>query len=110
MERSSHIAVKVHPDKMDSAAQHYVAVLGLEERGRTTNSIELAGPNFTVYVDATLSEPIVLQEFVAQDGKESKEAHRLAGCEIFDESEFGFHVRDPYGMHYHVWTSETSPD
>ena len=109
MKRSSHVAIKLPASQVQAAAKHYRTVLGLEVASREEPGVHLVGPNFHLWIDHLESETLVLQEFVAEDAEEARLAHLAAGCEIFDESEFGFHVRDPYGMHYHVWTKVDEP-
>lgn len=103
MRRSSHIAVRVSPGRFEEAISHYRAVLGVTENSRTDSMVGLSGPNFTLWIDRSDGESMVLQEFGTQDRDAAKAVHSARGCEIFDESEHGFHVRDPFGMAYHVW-------
>ena len=109
MKRSSHIAVKLPANQVEAAAKHYQTLLGLERAPREEPGIHLVGPNFHLWIDHLEDETLVLQEFIADDPDAAKAAHIAAGCEIFDESGYGFHVRDPYGMHYHVWTKKEEP-
>jgi catechol 2,3-dioxygenase-like lactoylglutathione lyase family enzyme len=107
MKRSSHIAIMVPADKVEQAAAYYRNVLGAEEQSRKDSGIELAGPNFMLYVEPS-DRPVVLQEFVSADGPSARDRFAAAGCTIFDESEFGFHVTDPYGMSYHIWVEKNA--
>ena len=107
MRRSSHIAVKVKQESLEAAVQFYKSMIGVEETGRSECEVELKGSNFILYI-STSEAPLVLQEFVATDPGELKARFEAAGCRTFDESEYGFHVSDPYGMSYHVWTAASS--
>jgi hypothetical protein len=106
MTRSQDIAVRVPRDQMEAAAAHYKAVLGVTEKERSPDGIGLKGPDFNLWIDAADGAPCVLQEFVTQDRDAARAAHQAAGSRIYDESEHGFHVEDPYGMHYHVWVEK----
>ena len=109
MTRSSHIAVKVSPARVEEAVAHYKALLSVRETSRKPDCIELSGENFKLFVEPSES-PVVLQEFVAPEGKEARKRFEEAGCRIFDESDLGFHVEDPYGLSFHVWTEAGSED
>jgi hypothetical protein len=104
MRRSEHVAVVVPSEKVEAAILHYKTTLGVVEQSRSADGVELKGENFTLWIDATEDEPVVLQEFVPADPVASRALHESQGCEIYGESELGFHVRDPYGLRYHVWT------
>lgn len=99
MRRTRHIAVRVPSGAEQAAQEFYSQVMGLVPDGTG-----LKGENFTLYIDPGMSPTVVLQEFVGKP--EDKEKFLHAGCEVFDESEFGFHVRDPFGMCFHVWTKD----
>lgn len=103
MNRSQHIALRVPADKVQAAAAHYEATLGLKRTAENADGVELAGPNFMLYVEPTAGEPMLLQEFVAEDREAVRSRLEQAGCTLFEESDAGFHVLDPFGMHYHVW-------
>lgn len=104
MKRSAHLAIRVRPDQVESAVSFYKSAFGLEENSRTKEGAELTGPNLFLYVEPD-SIPVVLQEFIAE-GPDVRSRFEQAGCRIFEESEFGFHVTDPYGMSYHIWTAK----
>jgi len=107
MIRSSHIAVVVPVGRVDEAVEHYKNLLDLEETKRTSEGVELSGPNFTLYVEPG-ENPIVLQEFISKDGAGVRSKFESAGCRVFGESDVGFHVIDPYGLNYHVWLDEAN--
>lgn len=104
MKRSEHVAIRVPKDLVEQAVNHYTVTLGIVEKSRSADGIELKGENFTLWIDATEDAPVVLQEFVPADPAATRTLHEAHGCEIYEESAVGFHVRDPYGLHYHVWT------
>jgi hypothetical protein len=104
MKRSEHVAIRVPKDLVEQAVDHYTVTLGVVEKSRSSDGIELKGENFTLWIDASEGEHVVLQEFVSADPAASRALLEAQGCEIYDESVVGFHVRDPYGLHYHVWT------
>ncbi len=106
MTRSQDIAIRLPREQMEAAAAHYKAVLGVTEKERTPDGIGLQGPDFRLWLDAGEGPPFVLQEFSTKDREAARAAHLAAGCRIFDEGEQGFHVEDPYGMHYHVWVEK----
>jgi hypothetical protein len=109
MRRSAHIAVYVPIGRREEAANHYKDLFGLEEKGRNEESVELEGPNFMLFVEES-PNPVVLQEFV-DESPNARSRFERAGCQIFGEWDGGFHVRDPYGMSFHVWTQkDKSPD
>lgn len=103
MTRSRDIAIRLPKASLEAAAAHYQAVLGVTESERTADGIGLKGPDFNLWLDASEGPNVVLQEFVTHDRAAARAAHEAAGSRIYDESEHGFHVEDPYGLHYHVW-------
>jgi hypothetical protein len=103
MRRSSHIAIRVAPERVEEAVSHYKAALGVIEKSRNEQGVELRGPDFTLWIDRAEQTPLVLQEFVAEGGDSVKDRLQSLGCVVFDEGKDGFHVRDPFGMNYHVW-------
>ena len=102
MRRSSHIAVNIPQYQVESAVAHYIAVLGVEEKSRSDEGIELVGPNFTLWIVAS-DDPKVLQEFVTNDGPGTRQLVADHGCQIASETPYGFMVHDPYGLKYHVF-------
>lgn len=108
MTRSSHIAIRVPSERLEDAVAHYKTLLGVSETARKPDGVELTGHNFMLYVEP--GEPVVLQEFVTNEGADVRSKFEAAGCRIFDVSEFGFHVSDPYGLSYHVWIEKEASD
>lgn len=102
MTRSSHIAVVVPKGRVDEAVEHYKSLLNVKETKRSSEGVELTGPNFMLYVEPGDS-PVVLQEFITRDGAGVRSKFESAGCRVFGESSVGFHVSDPFGLNYHVW-------
>ena len=102
MRRSNHVAVNIPQDQVESAVAHYIAVLGVEEKSRSEEGIELVGPNFTLWIVAS-DEPKVLQEFVTNDGPGARKLIEDHGFQIASETPYGFMVHDPYGLKYHVF-------
>jgi catechol 2,3-dioxygenase-like lactoylglutathione lyase family enzyme len=107
MKRTSHIAVRVSPERAESAIEFYSKVLGLERKEGKPGEVGLHGENFVLWVDSSESHHVALQEFA---GKASKQQFIDHGCEVFDETPQGFHVRDPFGLSFHVWTAEDAPE
>lgn len=112
MRRTSHIALRVPLDKVESAIAHYTSLLGVKREIGEDGSVGLVGGNFTIWVDVGESDGQVMQEFAGSESSVDKQRFLDAGCEVFDESKYGFHVRDPFGMVYHVWveTDEKGPE
>jgi len=106
MTRSRHIAIRLPKEQIEAAANHYKTLLGVEEVERQEDGVNLQGPDFNLWLDVSDGPTMVMQEFVTNDRSAAKAAHEAAGCRIFDEGEDGFHVEDPYGMHYHVWVEK----
>lgn len=92
--------------QFEEAVRHYKTVLDTKEATRTDDSVELKGPNFTIYVEKSTGPVSVLHEWVTCDGEAARQAHLAAGSTITGESHSGFYVRDPYGMSYHVFVEE----
>lgn len=103
LSRSSHIAVRVGKDQLESAVAHYKALLGVIEANRTASQVELSGPNFTLWIEVGDVHCSVLQEFNAADGQAARAMVKASGAEIAGESEDGFYVRDRYGLDFHVF-------
>ena len=106
MRRTSHIAVRVPAERVEEAVAHYTALLGVKRRDSDDGQIGLVGENFTIWIDAGDKGGEVLQEFAGAGLEVEKARFVMSGCEVFDESDEGFHVRDPFGMCYHVWFEE----
>lgn len=104
MKRSAHVAVRVLPAQLEAAVAFYKSTLGLTEGSQTKEGVELTGPNLFLYIEPD-PNPIVLQEFIAET-PDVRKRFEDAGCRIFKESEFGFHVTDPFGMSYHIWSAK----
>jgi len=104
--RSSHISIQVSPERIESATDYYKRTFDLVEGKREAGSVELQGPNFTIWVDE--GNPDAIQEFVVSDGSKAREALCDAGAEILGDTSCGFHVRDPYGLRYHVYIETES--
>jgi catechol 2,3-dioxygenase-like lactoylglutathione lyase family enzyme len=109
MRRTSHIAVRVPPDKAEAAEKFYTEALGLERRQQDTGEVGLFGENFVLWVDSSDHHHLALQEFAGRGAKAAKERFLALGCEVFDESPQGFHVRDPFGLSFHVWIEDENP-
>ena len=101
MTRSSHIAVRVPANRLEEAVRYYSKLLGAKETKRDGGEVELTGENFFLYIEP--GESVVLQEFATKEGESARSKFEAAGCTVFDESEHGFHVTDPFGMSYHIW-------
>jgi catechol 2,3-dioxygenase-like lactoylglutathione lyase family enzyme len=99
--RSSHISIQLPADRFEQAVAYYRDTFGLTEGKREEGSAEMRGENFTIWVD--VAEPDAVQEFNVKDGAAARAALLAGGATILSETEFGFHVRDPYGLRYHVW-------
>lgn len=106
MKRTSHIAVRVPPERAEEATRFYSDLFGLERKGGDGG---LFGENFVLWVDSSDNHHVALQEY--SGGNVTKEQFIEQGCEVFDESPQGFHVRDPFGLSFHVWTNkDEDPD
>ncbi len=103
MRRTSHIAVRVAPDRVEEAVVHYTTLLGAVRKNSEDGSIGLVGENFTIWIDPHESNGYPMQEFAGSGAAVEKQKFLDAGCEVFNESRDGFLVRDPFGMVYHVW-------
>lgn len=110
MRRTSHIAVRVPPEKADEALNFYQDLLGLERREEKQGEVGLFGENFVIWVDSSDNNHLALQEFAGEGRAATKQRFLDHGCEVFDESPQGFHVRDPYGLAFHVWTATDPPE
>lgn len=108
--RSSHVAVHVAPERIEEAVAHYVGLLGVSEKSRSDEGIELVGPNFTIWIDKADGGPAVLQEFTVYDGPGARAAVEASGAKVIGETEYGFFVADPFGMAYHVYVESKEPD
>lgn len=112
MRRTSHIAVRVTPEQVENAVSHYNSLLGTVRKDSTDGQVGLVGENFTIWIDSSDSNDDPMQEFAGSGSAVEKQRFIDAGCEIFDESKQGFHVRDPFGLVYHVWVEngEAGPE
>ena len=104
--RSRHISVEVLPDQLEEAVSHYKGLFGIVEENRTDDGVELAGSNFTIWIDVAKGRPQVTQEWVTTDGDAARTAVENSGGRITGESHCGFYVQDPYGMSYHVYVED----
>ena len=73
------------------------------ERCGEDGQIGLVGENFTIWIDPEESNGYPMQEFAGSGASVDKQRFLDMGCDVYEESKFGFHVRDPFGMVYHVW-------
>lgn len=103
MRRTTHIAVRVAPEQVASAAEFYTSVFGLKEEGREEEGVKLVGENFVLWIDPAQEHNVALQEFSTPTAQEKKAEFLARGCTVFGESTYGYHVRDPYGLCFHVW-------
>ena len=101
--RSSHVAVHVAPERIEEAVAHYKELLGVAEKSRSDEGIELVGPNFTIWIDKIDAGPAVLQEFAVTDGPAARAKVNASGAKIIGETKYGFFVEDPFGLAYHVY-------
>jgi catechol 2,3-dioxygenase-like lactoylglutathione lyase family enzyme len=104
--RSSHISVQVPADRFEQAVDYYQTTFHLRLGKREPGSAELRGDNFTIWVD--VGSPDAVQEFVVKDGAAARRLLEAGGATILDETSCGFHVRDPFGLRYHVYVEDES--
>lgn len=91
---------------MEEAIQHYCSAFGIEEVRREQGGVELVGTNFSLWLDVADGRPLVMQEWVTNDGDEARKRIVNAGGTVTSESSSGFYVTDPYGMTYHVFVAD----
>ena len=113
--RSKHIAVFVSQAKFDAAVEFYVQAFGMSVEEKSSSSASLKGGNFMLYVEVSSPSGLDLQEFVPESEADAERQLLGLGCELIEvngstHSTDGFYVRDPYGLRYHVFTSDRPID
>jgi catechol 2,3-dioxygenase-like lactoylglutathione lyase family enzyme len=107
--------VYVSPEDYERAVAYYVAAFGMSVDDKTDTLASLNGGNFMLYVEVGANPGLHLQEFVSRE-KIDAESHLVGlGCQLLevngsDHSPDGFYVRDPFGLQYHVYTTDAGID
>jgi hypothetical protein len=115
LRRSKNIVVYVSPDQYEGAVEFYRKAFGLTLEDKEPDIASLKGPNFMLYVEPKKPSGLNLQEFVPLEEMDAKTHLLNLGCKPIEvdgssDSTDGFYVEDPYGLKYHVYTTDTAID
>jgi len=113
--RSKNIVVYVDSSQSHEATEFYRRAFGMELQEQDPVMATLKGPNFMLYVEQGDPAGLHLQEWVPPAGVDAEKHLLDLGCKLIEvngstHSTDGFYIEDPYGLRYHVYTSEPEMD